>query len=235
MRSSACCPTSWPEAETLRALLADVQRACPGFPDVLVAEPVTAGPPAELGACATLPADGPWLAALKSDWVLSTSRVAGHEYTYVAGRADCVRAGMWRTRSVQDWPRLLHTPRRQKRLIYLHAWIAACVWGLPPSERHEASHICGNARCLHSTHIRWQVPLDNTSDRHHHAPQRILEANPETTPARTSKRAWPGASGRVASALEIRRVPRTRSVCRPDAPGASWGDARESGPRVLFD
>ena len=227
MRSGACCPTSWPEAETLRALLANVKSANPDFPDVLAATPDIAGPSAKLGPCAILPVGSEGVDALKAFWVISTRLKRGEEYTIVTGRADRVRAGTKTTQSKQEWPRqarLSHTQRRcRKRPVSLHAWIAVCVWGLPPSERHEASHICGNARCLHSSHIRWQLPLDNTSDRHHHGAQRTLDVTPETTLARSSKRAWPGASGRMASALGSRRVPHTRSVCRPDAPGGVRG------------
>ena len=237
-RARSWWPSAWPERKTLLELLRDVQHASTDFPDVLVAQPVHAGPPEKLGPCAILPDSPEAIDELRSKWVLSTRQVSGQEYTYTSGHAVGVHAGVKTPRSTQDWPRLPRRQRGQKRAVYLHAWIAVSAWGPPPSDRHEASHICGNPRCLLSTHIRWQLPLENSgSDRQHHKLRSGLEGTPL---ARYSKRAWPGrpragaASGRAVSALGIMSAPRTRSVSRTGAQGAPGVDASESSSRVLF-
>ena len=45
-----------------------------------------------------------------------------------------------------------------------------CQWahGIPPTDTHEAAHLCGNGKqlgCVNPSHIRWKTPQENTDDK----------------------------------------------------------------------
>lgn len=127
----------------------------------------------------------------RTSFVMSQQRAHGKSYVTVHGRRDYdARARVKKQRSQQSWPRTRETKRL--RPVCLHRWIAVVAHGLPPSTQHEAAHICGNDRCIASSHIRWQFPIENIRDRTFHASC----ASPSPTTACSLKRyysrtAWP--------------------------------------------
>lgn len=49
--------------------------------------------------------------------------------------------------------------------------------GPPPTEKHHASHHCGNKLCVNPAHIRWATPVENEADKVLHGTAPIGEAN----------------------------------------------------------
>ena len=83
-----------------------------------------------------------------SSFVLSQSRSDSAGYVTVAGERRETAA------SAKSWPR---TPSgRTKKLVALHRWITAATRQQPPGRDYQASHICGNSRCILAAHLRWQ-------------------------------------------------------------------------------
>ena len=57
----------------------------------------------------------------------------------------------------QTWPRRLHR-KSLRKLVCLHEWIAASVWGPKPNQHtFHATHVCGNSQCVAAKHIRYQT------------------------------------------------------------------------------
>ena len=170
----------------LSELISDLQEVGDQPRPVLSTETVVHGPPAALKPCHEL-----WLrddeeSDLHCKWIITQKRLRGEEYTSVIGKRDYgLRSGQ-RKRSPHMWPR---TRKDKKRPIALHRWIATCVWGSAPTKKHDAAHICGNARCIAAAHIRWQLPIKNQRDEriHHHTHNHISK----TSAKRFALDEWP--------------------------------------------
>ena len=83
----------------------------------------------------------------RSNFILSQSRSDGTGYVTVAGERRATAA------SAESWPRL---PSGKKKLLAVHRWIAEATRQQPPGRDYQASHICGNSRCILAAHLRWQ-------------------------------------------------------------------------------
>lgn len=57
---------------------------------------------------------------------------------------------------------------------------AACVihHGPPPTDQHQAAHLCGAKKCVNPRHIRWATPSENAQDKILHGTAGIGERNP---------------------------------------------------------
>lgn len=114
-------------------------------------------------------------AAAECTFVLSQRRREGSGYITVAGEHGGAAAG------TDGWPRL---PSRRKKLLALHRWILEATRVPPPDSQYEASHICGNSRCVLAAHLRWQLRHTNrVLDRRFHAAKHL-------GPQRYSRLSW---------------------------------------------
>ena len=147
---------AYPPISALRRLITELDQAN-SQPPVLSALDVPTHPQA-LGACHVLN-----VGEIKghSSFVLSQSRSDGKGYISVAGERRETAA------SAESWPR---TPSGRKKLVYLHRWIVLATRQQPPGRDYEASHICGNSRCILAAHLRWQRRhTNNVLDRRFHS------------------------------------------------------------------
>ena len=147
---------AYPPIATLRRLITELDQAN-SQPPVLSALDVQSYPQ-PLGACHELN-----VGEIKahSSFVLSQSRSDGKGYISVAGERRETAA------SAESWPR---TPSGRKKLVYLHRWIVLATRQQPPGRDYEASHICGNSRCILAAHLRWQRRhTNNVLDRRFHS------------------------------------------------------------------
>lgn len=57
---------------------------------------------------------------------------------------------------------------------------AACIiyHGPPPTEQHQAAHLCGDKKCVNPRHIRWATASENAQDKIIHGTDSIGEKNP---------------------------------------------------------
>ena len=133
---------AYPPISALRRLITELDQAN-SQPPVLSALDVQSYPQ-PLGACHVLN-----VGEIKdSSFVLSQSRSDGKGYISVAGERRATAA------SAKTWPR---TPSgRTKKLVALHRWITAATRQQPRGRDFEASHVCGNSRCILAAHLRWQ-------------------------------------------------------------------------------
>ena len=159
---------AYPSGAILAELASEIDAAQldPAAPRVLQRLPVESHP-CKLGACAEI-------CPHSSSFVMSSRRGKGKCYTTVAGKRSHRGKGMKKSRSKQDWPRTVKTDRL--RPISLHRWICFEMHGPPPSELHEATHICGNDSCVAGAHLRWQLSEANFDDLSFH------QQHPPTTP-----------------------------------------------------
>ena len=147
---------AYPPISALRRLITELDQAN-SQPPVLSALDVQSYPQ-PLGACHVLN-----VGEIKdSSFVLSQSRSDGKGYISVAGQRRETAA------SAKSWPR---TPSgRTKKLVALHRWITAATRQQPRGRDFEASHVCGNSRCILAAHLRWQRRhTNNVLDRRFHS------------------------------------------------------------------
>ena len=147
---------AYPPISALRRLITELDQAN-SQPPVLSALDVQSSPQ-PLGACHVLN-----VGEIKdSSFVLSQSRSDGKGYISVAGERRATAA------SAETWPR---TPSgRTKKLVNLHRWILLATRQQPPGRDYEASHVCGNSRCILAAHLRWQRRhTNNVLDRRFHS------------------------------------------------------------------
>ena len=147
---------AYPPISALRRLITELDQAN-SQPPVLSALDVQSYPQ-PLGACHVLN-----VGEIKdSSFVLSQSRSDGKGYISVAGQRRETAA------SAKSWPR---TPSgRTKKLVNLHRWILLATRQQPPGRDYEASHVCGNSRCILAAHLRWQRRhTNNVLDRRFHS------------------------------------------------------------------
>ena len=133
---------AYPPISALRRLITELDQAN-SQPPVLSALDVPTHPQA-LGACHVLN-----VGEIKghSSFVLSQSRSDGKGYISVAGERRETAA------SAESWPR---TPSGRKKLVDLHRWLVLATRQQPRGRDFEASHVCGNSRCILAAHLRWQ-------------------------------------------------------------------------------
>ena len=148
---------AYPPISALRRLITELDQAN-SQPPVLSALDVQSYPQ-PLGACHVLN-----VGEIKdSSFVLSQSRSDGKGYISVAGERRATAA------SAETWPR---TPSGRKKLVDLHRWLVLATRQQPPGRDYEASHICGNSRCILAAHLRWQRRhTNNVVDRRFHTDQ----------------------------------------------------------------
>lgn len=72
---------------------------------------------------------------------------------------DCL---LWPYRTVAAGYGLAVVGGIQKRAS---RWMCILAHGDPPTERHEAAHSCGVARCVNPRHLRWALPKENCADK----------------------------------------------------------------------
>lgn len=51
---------------------------------------------------------------------------------------------------------------------YAHRFMCELVHGLPPSDRHQAAHSCGDTACVNPHHLSWKTPSENGMDNRKH-------------------------------------------------------------------
>lgn len=67
-----------------------------------------------------------------------------------------------------------------RRMRLVHRELCAVVHGPPPTERHEAAHLCGKGHegCVNPNHVVWKTPLENKADMLRHGTRKRGEAVP---------------------------------------------------------
>ena len=79
---------------------------------------------------------------------------------YVSIRPQKDRAG---------WPRCKKR-RSEPTIVNVHSWVAASVWGeRSNASKMQATHICGNDKCVAACHIRYQSADANRADHKFHS------------------------------------------------------------------
>lgn len=56
----------------------------------------------------------------------------------------------------------------KRKAITAHRWMCEFTHGKPPTPQHQASHSCGNRRCVNPQHISWKTRSANQRDRKVH-------------------------------------------------------------------
>ena len=151
----------YPSAAVLTDFVTELHAAQPhiGAERILERRPMPCAPD-HLDACVEM--DVSALKALAFAFVLSQSRSDGAAYISVSGRRSVRARGMKKVRSTQPWPRIPATDKL--RPVSLHRWITMIVYGDPTSDDQQATHTCGNDRCVAGAHLRWQTEAANTED-----------------------------------------------------------------------
>lgn len=154
----------YPSDELLRKLTADLEALHGHFGSQRVLDLLPAPRfPAPLGPCFEVDVS----MCKASSFVLSQQRSKNELYITVSGkRAHHSGKGVKKQRSTVPWPRTRSTDRL--RPVSLHRWITFSTRGPPPSQESEASHICGNQRCIAAGHLQWQSRAENLTDRTFH-------------------------------------------------------------------
>ena len=162
-------PDDYPPEELLRELVSEVEAQCGSerAPSILKLAPAACFPQPLTPCFEVCVSD-----MARCSFVLSQKRSGGQQYVSVIGkRAHIGAKGVKKERSTVPWPRTLAMDRQ--RPIALHRWITVVLRGHPPSIDHQATHICGNDRCIAGSHLHWQLQADNLRDEsfhHHHSP-----------------------------------------------------------------
>lgn len=179
-------PQDYPSDDVLCELIAEIESQQPISARMRVLSKTPAhAHPVPLEPCVELHVD-----SMTSTFVLSQRRSRGELYTSVCGKRTHNSAKrVPKVRSQQPWPRTHRTDRL--RPVALHRWITVSVRGPPPSSEHEASHICGNERCIASAHLQWQHRRENKKDCGFHSVHLPLTpASEPTVTRRFSRTAW---------------------------------------------
>jgi hypothetical protein len=188
MRRRAVLAThEYPTVDLLRDLIAEVEdaRSNDALPPVLGLAPVQEYP-SPLGRCTELHVN-----EIRTTFVLSQARSGGKGYITVSGKRNpCAGKGVKSQRSTDVWPRTRKTNRL--RPVSLHRWICVATRGPPPSEDSDATHVCGNERCIAAAHLRWQSQGENRDDQRFHKMHAPLTPRSQTTSMRRfSRMTWP--------------------------------------------
>lgn len=72
----------------------------------------------------------------------------------------------------------IHIKGRMKRV---HRLVCQHFYGDPPTDKHEAAHGCGNARCVNHRHLRWATTVENHADKIGHGTLQRGERNGKST------------------------------------------------------
>lgn len=66
------------------------------------------------------------------------------------------------------------------KMVYAHRLVCEMVHGIPPTNRHEVAHSCGNGHlsCINPNHLRWATREDNLKDKIIHGTTNRGEQSP---------------------------------------------------------
>lgn len=52
--------------------------------------------------------------------------------------------------------------------VRVNRYVCEKVHGAPPTDRHEAAHLCGNSLCCNPRHLAWKTHIENIADKRIH-------------------------------------------------------------------
>lgn len=69
--------------------------------------------------------------------------------------------------------------RHEDGPAFVHRLACKTMHGEPPTERHEAAHLCGcgHLGCINPRHLQWKTPKENCADRVSHGTQKSGSAH----------------------------------------------------------
>jgi hypothetical protein len=82
----------------------------------------------------------------------------------------------YRGKNCLPWPFTCHPKGYpmvgfEGRIQRAHRLMCRLAHGEPPTSKHQAAHLCGNARCINPQHLSWKTNAENQRDRRRHGTQ----------------------------------------------------------------